>query len=132
MHRSVQNGSIIDEFDDGSHGGERFLKQLTPKKGPASFEENILFEDELMMNEKGEPGYQVEDKILNKALSEQYYNAPETPRVAQSEQNFADNSDRTVQVLEKPEPSFDNTIGLKLVDLGLGDQFDSNNEKKII
>lgn len=85
-----------------------------------------------MMNEKGEPVYQVEDQINNKALSEQYYNAPETPRVAQSEQNFADNSDRTVQVLEKPEPSFDNTIGLKLVDLGLGDQFDSNQEKKII
>ena len=49
----MQDGSIIYEFDDGSHGGERFLKQLTPKKGPASFEENIMFEDELMMNEKG-------------------------------------------------------------------------------
>jgi len=78
----VQDGSITNEFDDGSIGAERFLKQLTPKKGPASFEENILFEDELMMNEKGKPVYQVDDLIHNKALSEKYYNAPETPRAA--------------------------------------------------
>ena len=35
-------------------------------------------------------------------------------------------------IAEKTEPNFGNTIGLKLVDLGLGDKFDEKNEKNVI
>ena len=33
---------------------------------------------------------------------------------------------------EKTEPNFNNTIGLKLVDLGLGDKFDGKKDKNVI
>lgn len=124
------------QIDDQEEGGVRLFIQLTPKMGLASSREMSVQDDQLMINERKDPVYEVNDLVAEKTHNESYQEQPDS-QFYLSDANRADEqshyereglrkatSEETVMMQEKPEPDYTNTIGLKIVDLGLDDKFD--------